>query len=469
MNDMSARKQRVALVSVGASAFLALSKLAVGLATGSLAIISEAIHSSLDFAATVMTWFAVRLSDKPADETHHYGHGKVESVAALIETGLLFVASGWVFIEAVRRLVSGETDVTFSPIAVGVIAFSIIIDYWRARALHKTAKETRSQALEADALHFSSDMWSSIVVIVGLGAVWMGFPEADSIAAIVVAVFVALAGWRLGKRTIDVLIDAAPEGVAERLRQIVEEVEGVVVIDAIRARPAGGAVLADIHVRVPRGMPLDRVVATKNRVVQAVTTAMPEVEASVTANPIAIDDETVRERVAIIALNQRLAVHHVTVQMLADRLSISLDLEVDGTLPLGAAHDVASRLEAEIRSEFGEGTEVETHIEPLDVDDLEGRDVDETERSAIAAAISAMADEASGLTDAHDVRVRRVSRGLVVTLHCRAPADRSVDVLHQQVDTLERRIRAEIPAVIRVVTHAEPIRTEPIRSDQGVP
>lgn len=462
MNDMSNRKQRVALISVGASAFLALSKLTVGIATGSLAIISEAIHSSLDFAATVMTWFAVRLSDKPADETHHYGHGKVESVAALIETGLLFVASGWVFIEAVRRLVSGETDVTFSAVATGVIAFSIIIDYWRARALQKAAEETRSQALEADALHFSSDMWSSIVVLFGLGAVWLGFPQADSIAAMVVSVFVALAGWRLGKRTVDVLMDAAPEGVAERLRQIVEGVDGVVMIDAIRARPAGGAVLADIQLRVPRGMPLDRVVATKSRVVEAVAAAMPEVEVSVTANPIAIDDETVRERVAIIALNQHLAVHHVTVQMLGDRLSISLDLEVDGTLPLGVAHDIASRLEAEIRAEFGAGTEVETHIEPLDVTDLEGRDVGEDDRRMIAATIESLVDPASGLTDPHNVRVRRVSRGLVVTFHCRAPADRAVDLLHQQVDTLERRIRERIPAVIRVVTHAEPIRTEAV-------
>jgi cation diffusion facilitator family transporter len=458
MADHAAKKERVALISVGASGALALSKLVVGLLTGSLAILSEAIHSLLDFAATVMTWFAVRIGDKPADETHHYGHGKVESVAALIETGLLFVASIWVFQEAVRRLIAGSHEVEFSYWAVGVIVFSIIVDYWRAKALNETAKETRSQALEADALHFSSDMWSSIIVLVGLGAVMLGFPQADSLAAMAVSIFVALAGWRLGKRTIDVLVDAAPAGAGESVRDIAAGIEGVVLVDTVRVRRAGSAVLADVFVKVPRGMPLDTVARLKTRVAEAITRGMPEVEASVTANPIAIDDETVRERVTVIALNRHLAVHHVTVQNLSGMLSISLDLEVDGRMPLGEAHDIASGLEAAIQAEFGEGIEVETHIEPLEVDDLDGVDAPDAEREAIAAAIVALATPDCGLTDIHEVRVRRVKRGLFVTLHCHAPADRTVEALHHDVDALERRIRTELAGIARVVIHAEPLR-----------
>src|SRR6185369_11680443 len=224
---MQDTKERVALTSIAASGGLTIAKTAVGLLSGSLALLSEAAHSALDFAATVMTWYAVRISGKPADEEHHYGHGKVESVSALIETGLLFVLSAVVIYEAVKRLIGLEGHAAEATLAAfAVITVSIVVDFMRARLLYRVARDTASEALEADALHFGSDMWSSFAVLIGLGGVAFGFPWADSAAAVIVALLVCLAGWRLGRRTIDTLTDTAPVGAADAIRRAVERVPG---------------------------------------------------------------------------------------------------------------------------------------------------------------------------------------------------------------------------------------------------
>ena len=368
-------KEKAALVSIAASAGLTAAKAAIGLLTGSLAILSEAGHSLIDLAATVLTYFAVRISGKPADAEHQYGHGKVESVTALVETAFLFVLGAIVVFEAAQRLLAERTvAVEATPAAFFVIAASIAVDFLRARALDRVAKRTMSQALEADALHFRSDMVSSIAVLVGLIGVALGYLRADAAAAIVVAIFICVAGWRLGRRTIDTLTDTAPAGVSERIAAIARSVPGVVAVERVRARHGGAVLFVDLGVGVSRTLPLDRVAAIKERATRAIRAAMPETEVTITTEPRALDDETVRERVILIARNRGLAVHHVAVQAIADRLSVSTDLEVDGTLALAAAHDIASRLEESIREELGPNVEVETHIEPLPAVVLAGRD-----------------------------------------------------------------------------------------------
>src|SRR5215204_291865 len=237
---MSNIKEQAALGSIFASAGLTIAKGVIGILSGSLALLSEAAHSLLDFVATVITYVAVRISGKPADEEHHYGHGKVESVAALAATALLFVLSGVVIWEATKRLLGGTGhDVEATPAAFAVIIVSIVVDFWRARLLYRVADETASEALEADALHFGSDMWSSLAVLVGLGGVALGLKWGDAAAALIVALFVCLAGWRLGRRTIQTLTDTAPEGAARQIIRVAERVSGVVSVDRVRARPAG--------------------------------------------------------------------------------------------------------------------------------------------------------------------------------------------------------------------------------------
>jgi len=457
MQQKQYTKQRVALTSILASGGLTIAKGVVGLTTGSLAILSEAAHSLLDLAATVMTYFAVRVSGKPADEEHHYGHGKVESVTALAETALLFLLSGIVIWEAAHRLFGGAHHAVEATIwAFGVIIVSIAVDYFRAQLLYRVAAETSSEALEADALHFGSDMWSSIAVLIGLGAVWLGYPWADSAAAVIVAVFICVAGWRLGRRTIDTLTDTAPTGVADRVRAIATRIPGVVAIDRVRVRPAGDVLFVDLDLAVSRTIPLDRVATIKERIEAAVRRDFAIAETTVNIVPRALDDETILERVMVIARNRALAVHHVTVHAIGGQLSVSLDLEVDGNLSLARAHEIADGLEAALRDELGPKVEVETHIEPLQTRGLSGRDAPAERIAQITDALAAIAAEAGAVRDVHDVRVRETSDGEIVNFHCHVDAALTVTDVHDKVDDVERALKLRFPSLKRVIGHAEP-------------
>ena len=452
-------KQRVALTSILASGGLTVAKGVVGIATGSLAILSEAAHSLLDLAATIMTYFAVRVSGKPADEEHHYGHGKVESVTALAETALLFLLSGIVLWEAGHRLLGGGHHAVEAMLwAFAVIVVSITVDFFRARLLYRVAAETSSEALEADALHFGSDMWSSIAVLIGLGAVALGYPWADSLAAVVVAVFIIVAGWRLARRTVQTLTDTAPAGAAEKIRTIAERITGVVAIDRVRVRPAGDVLFVDLDLAVSRTLPLERVAKIKERVATAVRADFPQAETTVNIVPRALTDETVLERVMVIARNRALAVHHVTVHAVGGRLSVSLDLEVDGNLSLARAHEIADGLEAALREELGPEVEVETHIEPLQLSDATGRNASPDRAAQVRAALAALAGQAGFVRDVHDVRVRETAAGEIVNFHGYVDPALTVAEVHERIDDLERALRERFPTIKRVIGHAEPRR-----------
>lgn len=452
-------KERAALGSIAASAALTAAKGVVGLLTGSLAILSEAGHSLIDLSATVLTYFAVRISGKPADAEHQYGHGKMESVTALAETALLFVLTAVVVWEAVQRLIDHANHAVEATIAAFlVIAGSVAVDFIRARVLRRVAAATSSEALEADALHFSSDMWSSIAVLCGLGGVKLGYPWADAAAALIVAVFICIAGWRLGRRTIDTLTDTAPAGVSERVAAIARQVAGVVSVESVRVRPAGAVLFVDLAVGVSRTLPLDRVTTIKQQLSSAIRVELPTAELTITTDPRALDDETVRERVMMIARNRGLAIHHVAVQTISGRLSISADLEVDGTQSLALAHETATRLEEAVRDELGDDVEVETHIEPLPADILAGRDATPQRRGEVREALLALAVNIPNLGEVHDVRVRETADGEIVNFHCRVDPQLSVRAVHDEVDTLEQRLRQRFPSIQRVIGHAEPRR-----------
>ena len=456
---MPTEKEQVALSSIAASAGLTLAKGVVGFTTGSLAILSEAGHSLIDLGATVMTYIAVRISGKPADEEHHYGHGKIEAVSALAETALLFLLSGVVIWEAIQRLFAHEIHVVEATVwAFGVIAVSIVVDFFRARALSRTAEKTSSHALEADALHFSSDLWSSSAVLIGLVGVRFGLAWADSAAALVVAVLVCFAGWRLGKRTIDTLTDVAPPGSAEKVAAVASRVPGVVAVERIRVRAVGEKTFIDMTVAVSRTLPLDRVRAIKDSIAESLRTQIPGAEPVITTDPVALNTETLLDRVMVIARNRALAVHHVTVHELRDKLAVSLDLEVDGKLTLQAAHEVADGLESAIAGELGPDVEVETHIEPLQPQDASGREAAPERVKAVAAALSEFAAISRQIRDVHDVRVRETDEGEIVNFHCRVDPAMSVQNVHENVDALERSLRHKSPAIKRVIGHAEPAR-----------
>jgi cation diffusion facilitator family transporter len=448
-------KSRVAAISILASASMAAAKFVVGIAIGSLALISEALHSSVDLAATIVTWMVVRVSDRPADEEHHYGHGKFESVSALGVIAMLYVLAGGILVESYSRLREGTPPPTLSAIAFVVLLIDIAVNFWRARALHRAAHDTKSQALAADALHFASDVLGSIAVIIGLALSGLGYAWGDAAAAIAVAVMIALLGLRMARSTIETLLDRAPEGVSEKAAAALRAVPGVVDIERLRVRMVGPTYFIDAIAQVPRTYPIDRVDEIKRKAQEAVTKALGEADLTFTAVPVARNNESVRERIMVIASNSGLAIHHVTVHDLGGKLTVSIDLEVDGDMALIAAHDIAHELERNIRDEFGEDVEVDTHIEPLEPELPHGTDAAPQRVAAITAALSRFAADGA-IHDIHNVRVRDTEAGEIVNFHCRAAPSMSVIKVHENVDEIERALRRAFPTVKRVISHAEP-------------
>ena len=436
---------------------MAAAKFAVGIAIGSLALISEALHSSVDVIATVITWLVVRVSDQPADEEHHYGHGKFESLSALFVIALLYVLAGGILVESWSRLREGAAPPTLSAIPFVVLVIDIAVNFWRARALHRTARATRSQALAADALHFASDVLGSIAVIFGLVLTGLGYLWGDSAAAIAVAVMISILGLRLGRSTIETLLDRAPEGASEKAIAAIRAVPGVVGVERLRVRMVGPTHFIDAIVKVPRTYPIDRVEAIKKTAQAAVTEALGDADLTFTAVPVIRDNESVRERIMVIARNSGLAVHHVTVHDLGEKLIVGIDLEVDGDMELAAAHEVTRVLERNIREDFGEDVEVDTHIEPLEPELPHGTDATPERVETIKAALARFAGNGA-IHDIHNVRVRDTDAGEVVNFHCRAAPSMSVIKVHENVDEIERALRRAFPTIKRVISHAEPPR-----------
>ena len=448
-------KSRAAAISIFASAGMATIKLVVGVSIGSLALISEALHSSVDLVATVITWLVVRISDRPADDEHHYGHGKIESLSALGVIAMLYVLAGGILVQAYAHLREGAAPPILSAVPFVVLLVDIAVNFWRARALHRAADDTHSQALAADALHFASDVLGSIAVIIGLALSGFGYAWGDAAAAIAVAIVISVLGLRLARSTVETLLDRAPEGAAAKATAAIKTVPGVIDVERLRVRMVGPTHFVDAIVQVPRIWPIDRIDEIKRKAQAAVTKALDNADLTFTAAPVARDNESVRERIMVIARNSGLAIHHVTVHDLGGKLTVSIDIEVDGDMPLIAAHDIAHDLEHHIRDEFGPDVEVDTHIEPLEPELPHGTDAPPGRVEAIEAALARFAADGA-IHDIHNVRVRDTDAGEVVNFHCRAAPSMSVIAVHESVDAIERALRRAFPTVKRVISHAEP-------------
>ncbi len=282
---MVEEKKNVALSSVLAAVFLTGFKFTVGLLTGSLGILSEALHSALDLVAAVVTYFSVRVSDKPADKEHNYGHGKIENLSALIQTVLLLITCGWIIFEAVDRLVTGETKIVVTAWSYIVVISSIIIDISRSRALSRVAKKYNSQALEADALHFSSDIWSSAVVLVGLIFSQFGWFFVDSLAALIVASIVLSVTYRLGKRSIDVLLDKAPKDAVAKVKETLSNFPEIKHFHSLKIRTAGADTFIEFNVHMDPEMNLRMAHDICDKIELELKTAMPRSHIWIYAEP----------------------------------------------------------------------------------------------------------------------------------------------------------------------------------------
>jgi cation diffusion facilitator family transporter len=458
---MRAEKRAVAGNSVVAAVAVTVLKIIVGVTTGSLGIMSEAAHSGLDLVAAIVTLFSVRVSDKPADAEHQYGHGKVENFSAFIETGLLLLTCVWIVGEAIKRLFFHQVEIEPSIAAFLVMFVSMAADFWRSRALGRIALKYDSQALEADALHFSTDIWSSAVVVLGLLLVWLGrnygvgwLRDADPVSALCVAGVVIRVSWRLARKTIDALLDAAPAGVRNQIIVAVSKVEGLLEVGRVRIRRAGNRYFADISIGLARNVTFQR----SEQVVDAVTSAVREVlpDADVVVHPIprASFSENIFDRVRAVATRHNVNVHDVSVQDLGGRLHVEQHLELDENLTLKEAHDQVTVLESEIRADVPEISAILTHIESEPATIESGDEV--VRDAALEKKLRVTAAEFGEVLDVHEFEFKRVRGRLYVSCHCTLPDDLPLSRVHDVLTELEIGFKQAAPELFRVLIHPEP-------------
>lgn len=456
-------KRRVAFSSLLAAIVLTLMKIVVGLATNSLGILSEAAHSALDLVAAAVTLWAVRISGRPADREHTYGHGKFENLSALFETLLLLVTCLWIVYEAVQRLFFREEVVVDANVwAFLVIVVSIAVDFSRSRALKKVARKYGSQALEADALHFSTDIWSSLVVLVGLLAVlaagkldvpWL--EKADTLAALGVALIVVLVSLKLGKKSVDDLLDRVPEDLQERVVAAAGEVPGVKEVKQVRLRRSGPEVFTDVTLTVDRAAAFEGAHNVADRVEAAVRSVLPEADVVVHVEPAAVGKEDATTTVRVLAARYGLGAHGVRIYEKEGLRWLELHLEVDEGLELQAAHHQATEFERALRKAIPDLARIVTHIEPagdvaatLRAESVGHRQIEE--------ALREFAEAHQFSAAPHDVEVQLVADELVVSFHCTLDPAIAITDAHGLTDRLEQHLRARVPKLGRVVIHVEP-------------
>jgi cation diffusion facilitator family transporter len=463
LESMRAEKRAVALNSVLAAVAITTLKIFVGISTMSLGILSEAAHSGLDLIAAFITLLSVRVSDKPADAEHQYGHGKVENFSAFIETGLLLLTCIWIVWEAVRRLTGHHSvHIDPTPAAFAVLFVSMAVDWWRSHKLKRIAVKYDSQALEADALHFSTDIFSSGVVMFGLALVWAGrnwhiswLTKADPIAALVVSGVIVYVSSRLGRQTIDALLDAAPAGLRNKIIEQVLKINGVIEVERVRIRRAGNRYFADLTVGLARNVTFQRAEQVVEEISAAVHRILPDCDVVIHSVPREAARESIFDRIRATASRNNFNVHDVSVQDLGGNLHVELHLELDETLSMKRAHDVVTRLEAEIRNEVPEIATILTHIESepstIETGNIVHRD------ALLEQKLKPIVRDFLEVVDMHEVEIKRVRGKVYMSCHCTFPDDLSLARVHDVSTELEIRFKQAAPELFKVLIHPEPM------------
>lgn len=443
--------RRTALASVVAAICLIAIKLVTGLAAGSLGLVADAAHSGTDLVAALLTLFAVGVSTKPADAGHLYGHGKAEHLAALAEAAFLALVSVGIAVLAVARLAGWiELDVEPAWWAFAALAVVVAIDLTRTVVSYRTARRHSSAALFSNAIHFGSDLVSTLAVIGGLVAARAGYPNGDSIAALFVAALVVAAAVRLARRNVDVLMDRAPADAVAAAHEAIGRVDPPVPVRRLRLRQAGGRTFADVVIGVSPGAAVGQGHAAADRVEEAVQRALPGSDVVVHVEP-AADEAELRERVraAAMTVSHVRELHDLTLIDTAGGIEASLHLKLPGDLDLAAAHALAEQVEQEIRRAAPEVRDVQTHLEPL-IEPTPGRVVGH-DRSEITRAVAAVTGRAP-----RRLRTLDTDDGLVVLVTLGLDGATTLAEAHDEASVVEARIRDALPAVADVVVHTEP-------------
>lgn len=466
---MGSEKQKVAFTSVMAAVFLTVIKIVIGIFSGSLGILSEAAHSALDLGAAVVTFFAVRLSDKPADRDHNYGHGKIESFSALIETALLLATCGWIMYEAVERLFLGKAmEVKGTFWGVGIMLLSIIINVSRARALKKVAKKYGSQALEADALHFDSDVWSSLVVIGGLICVAIGdflkiplLSYGDPVAALGVSVLVISVSVQLGKRTIDVLLDTAPKGMVSEILKEVNQVNGVLDVDNVRVRPSGPNYFIDLSVGLNRNESHRVVHSIVHEIRDRLQQKIPNSDIVISTYPIDVggaEDREVYHTVKRVVDKFPVCtnIHNIHVYEVADKKYIAIHIEVKESLNLKESHDLSHKIIELVQSDLKDVQDVSVNFEYVRQRHIQAEDITGQSQELIKRVEDVVNRDYERL-NCHDIKVYREGEKLAIFLHCEFGADYCTERIEKISDIVSKKIRECSKDIENIHIHPEPM------------
>jgi cation diffusion facilitator family transporter len=444
-------QRRSALVSVVAAAVLIVLKLSVGLATNSLGFISEAAHSGTDLVAALLTYFAVRVASRPADVQHQFGHGKAEHLSALAEAGFLALASIFISVRAIERLV-GVTHATVKTpwYAFAVIALVMAIDVSRTIVSWRTSRRYHSAALASNALHFAGDFLGSLAVLVGLAFAHYGYLKADPIAALFVGGLVLFAAARLMKGNVDVLMDRAPAEAEAAAVAAISRLTPEVELRRLRMRQAGGRQFADVVIGVPPGAAVGQGHAAADAVEAAVESALPNADVVVHVEPIENADLRERAHAAAVGVPSIREVHNLALVDVGGHKELSLHVKLPGDLSLEEAHAIAEQLEAAICAAVPEIAGVQTHLEPL-AETQEARE----EKAADEAVVRRIVREATG-TEPRALRFLRTDGGLVAFLTLGLEGTSRLDDAHARASEIEERIHRERPDIADVIVHTEP-------------
>jgi cation diffusion facilitator family transporter len=464
---MATDKQKVAFSSVIAAVFLTVIKIAVGIFTGSLGVLSEALHSALDLCAALVTLFAVKMSDKPADSQHHYGHGKIESFSALIETLLLLITCVWIIYEAIEKLFfTKSVELVGVGWGILVVVISIVVNISRSRVLMKAAKEHGSQALKADALHFGTDVWSSAVVIVGLVCVWAGdlfhipfLKYADPIAALGVAVIVIQVSVKLGRETIDVLLDTAPKGMKEDIEAEVASVAGVLQIADIRIRPSGALSYIDISVGIDPNQSQKAVHKIVHEIRDRISNKIPRSDIVVGTFPANINEVVdINMSNALESIISQIPyctnVHNIHVYELGGKKKITLHIELTENLTLKESHELSHRVSDLVQASIPSVDYVNPNFQRAQqgvrTEEITARQQELVKD--IKATVRKLRDD----VDCHDIQLYKSESGVSVFLHCSVPEEYTMDKLEGISGNIKTGLKHAHPVLEHIHIHFEP-------------
>lgn len=467
-HDANTEKKHAALTSLGWALFLTIIKLGAGLATNSLGILSEALHSSLDLVAAGITFFAVRVAARPADKTHPYGYGKIENLSALAETVLLLVTCGWIVHEAVNRLFFHAPEIFPSWWGVGIILVSLLVDVNRAAMLRRVARKHKSQALEADALHFTTDIWSSGVVLAGLLCVqlseWLSpanpfrpiLHMADAVAALFVSGIVVVVGIRLSRRAVTLLLDGGGREHGEALEQALAAQLPLCRVRRLRVRESGADVFMDITVEAPATLRLDAAHDVSCVVEDIAHEIVPAADVTVHVEPAQEETESMLQLVRTVATAHDLSVHNLVLSEQEEGLLVFLHVEAAPDMTLRQAHEHVVLFEKALGKRLNT-TRIETHIEPEDrIRPTENALPFDADLHYVRAAVDSILPEFPMISNVHDLRLTHMGGTPLVSFHCILDGDLSVADAHDIATDMERRLRTCAPKLDRILIHTDP-------------